>query len=1436
MSRGAAAPDADLRRFLDNPAQFKKDAAPESAPPPAPPQQETEIPELRRRIINRVLSTVTGHGIAFPSPSIDEQGKFGFGSEPLISRAVRSEFGQKAKGALREVLTGRTTPAGVIASSKVGRAARQEAFVTPEIVLEELMGRIAEVVGDDESAAAWLEVAVETQEELNESVEPGFAAGAGRITGVLLNPMYLLAFGLAGRAVGAPARALAARAGPLLGKVVQGAGLSAKTAQRSDALLGYAIKTGTPGAAGFGTLGGIEGFAGEGTVDGMIDGVIHGVTIGAPLGWMFGLAPVAFRALQRASKTLVEGASRRRLGLPEKGDLTAEQIGEAFKKKAAGSHPDNQLTATLLPELELSPKFLSELSPKETARIRNRRSVEITDAAGEKVASVRIKLKDDGRILEIDIVRNPFEPPLRTGQIRSLISQLGELFPEATEIRGLRVSAGRAAKVEGIGGTPERTARVPIRREAGSDAEFAKDAFAYKELMVEAKAAPKVTEPTEPPFPEKGGAEFIEKLAEGRDAALTQEAATQAAKVVPTPRVPPPAPGGPGRRGLMSLGPLQDTAAFIKRNFRSAGDLPLPLHRLIRRLEGKIRGRDKRIEVYLKNYRVAAKETYKGGQPTPVEMELLTDFLQGNVAIQAIPKRMRHVMSKFRYEIDANTAEMIRLGVASGPQLSFIAENMGVYTRRAYRIFQDPKWAEGVDQRIRNRAKAFIRNEFPNKNEAEVEGMLEELLFAGKAAKSPVAFLSSGKLGSKDLSMFKRRKDIPDEIRALWGEIKTPMELYALSVGSMGHLIENQKFLNAMKEAGTKGGWLRSPEQGPIVSEEFGPIIQKIAADESSTMSPLNGFRTSPEIAAALDRQFNTEALPTWLRTWMKVNAVVKFNKIVLDNVTQIRNWVGNTGFAVAQGHWASFGRKGIFGKSVWRTIATDMANLKGNAWRARVERLIELRVLHDSARGGELQAVLKDASKHADVNSFMNSGVLNVAKSIPVKLYSGADDFWKVMGFENEVRRYTKAKPNWSQAQVEEHAAEIISNTYPTYSLVPHAIQTLRRVPLVGPFVSFSSELFRTGFQTFKLISKEMKDPALRAIGAQRIAGVSAAVSGPAAAVAAARFMAGISREDDTDLRRFLPGYVNNHQLYHMGRNDAGEYRVIDITYNDPHGLLREPFIAFMSGGDEETVAESMQQALLGISEPFWTPELMAEAVVDVLRNKTSDGFDLYNPANDSVDKGIAVAKRLGEALKPGVFRNMERFYGAETAVNTDVYAPTYRRSTEILRNTTGVNTMTFTVQRSFERNVGRQNRMIDNARKLLSTAMSRRDTTDEELVEAYEDSEKAREAAFKVMTLDIQAAVRLGDMSLFDTQRALTRAGFSGFDTNNIAHDTYFPYTPTSRFAENVERRLMASGVDRLAVNALFRHRRDILRQAVMRKIMARDLDDQAGPPPQP
>ena len=74
----------------------------------------------------------------------------------------------------------------------------------------------------------------------------------------------------------------------------------------------------------------------------------------------------------------------------------------------------------------------------------------------------------------------------------------------------------------------------------------------------------------------------------------------------------------------------------------------------------------------------------------------------------------------------------------------------------------------------------------------------------------------------------------------------------------------------------------------------------------------------------------------------------------------------------------------------------------------------------------------------------------------------------------------------------MDEAAAFMLRNTYPTYSKVPQVIQEIRKIPLFGNFVSFPSEMLRTGVTSINMSLKHIAsdNPALRQMGYKQLMG----------------------------------------------------------------------------------------------------------------------------------------------------------------------------------------------------------------------------------------------------------------------------------------------------------------------------------------------------------
>ncbi len=791
---------------------------------------------------------------------------------------------------------------------------------------------------------------------------------------------------------------------------------------------------------------------------------------------------------------------------------------------------------------------------------------------------------------------------------------------------------------------------------------------------------------------------------------------------------------------LPETGVARAIGPFFRRFFTAAGELPPRVYDSKVRKEGRVAKEMVKLKFAATDFRRGIRKALGGKELTQVNVEEMNAVLRGGAALSTVPEEVRAPLLVMRDHIDSLARQLIAEGVAQGDLVGVITENLGVYATRSYRVFDNPNWRKQVPPEIRNRAVAAIQEMYPEKTDAEREGILESLLFKG-AAESPVALLRGSKLGSKDLGIFMRRKDIPEWLRDLWGEYKDPSVNYARSVFKMSHLLANHQFLNEVRNAGL-GTWLRTEEEGPIVNE-YGEVIVKIAADSNSVMAPLNGLYTTPEIKAAFERVDAPGAIPEWLRILMAVNYAVKYGKTVGSAMTHIRNLVSNVGFAVANGHW----RLDKAGKAIWAT-ATGIGNLSDPEFRTYYQRLAELRLVGEDVRAGELQDALQDASK-ADINEFLyNTQERHARKIVNVgraayratnALYQAEDGVWKIYAWENEKARYAKAYPKWTESQVEELAAQIVRDTYPTYSKVGAGVKAIRRFPLMGTFVNFPAEVIRTTFHAIRIGMEEMAAPETRAIGAQRLVGTMTALGGLSVLSAASMAALGIGGDEDDDLRWFVPPWQENSRFIYLTKK-PGKYRYVDLGYSDPHAWLTDSVVAYMRG---EGFLDSIAKATAELASPFTSEEILAKALRTAASNQTETGKQVYNPKDDLNQQALAVMGHLwNEALEPGTITSSRRI--ATGFAGTD---PRREGPTEVLALTTGQRIQTVDVQHSLGFRIRDFSANLVHIQKIgRKTATSRGTVTGEQVATDRARMEKLRLAEFSEMQRILGAARRLG------------------------------------------------------------------------------------------
>lgn len=838
--------------------------------------------------------------------------------------------------------------------------------------------------------------------------------------------------------------------------------------------------------------------------------------------------------------------------------------------------------------------------------------------------------------------------------------------------------------------------------------------------------------------------------------------------------------------GIANTMPLGDQPGQIgkslknlaKKYFTAAGELPSEAYDAKVRKEGRVSKEMNQLRFAIADFRRGVTRALGGKELTQADLEQMNSVLRNEAEMSTVPESVRAPLQKMRDHIDSLSRQLIAEGVAQGDLVGIITENLGTYATRSYRVFDDPKWRRKVPAEVRNRAAAAIRQMDPRKTDQEIAGIIESLLFRG-AADTPAALLTGSKLGSKDLSIFMKRQEVPPWLRDLWGEYKDPGVNYARSVFKMSHLLANQQFLNEVREAGL-GRWLRTQEDGPIVNE-YGEVITPIAAEGSSVMSPLNGLYTTPEIKRAFEEFDKPGSFPLWLRMGMSVNYAVKYGKTVGSMMTHIRNLISNAGFAVANGHW----RLNKANRAAW-TTATGAFGLSDQDYRDYYLRLAELGVVGEDVRAGELKDALRDANQ-GNIDEFLYNRDVRHAKKIARTgrasiralnaLYQAEDAVWKVYAFENEKARYGKAHPEWSETQVEEQAAKIVRDTYPTYSKIGQGVKALRRFPLVGTFVSFPAEVVRTTFNTVQLGFQELQTPGVRLIGAQRIVGTALSIGMLSVLSRAMMGMFGIDEDEDEDLRWFVPPWQENSRFVYTSPPEDGTYRFVDLGYSDPHAYLTDSLIAAMRG---DSLSESVGNATAEFLRPFASEEILAGALMDLRSNEDQK---IYNPRDEFGEQAKDMVTHLwNKALEPGTISSLRRINTAiqGTDPNKDV-------TTEVVAMTTGQRLQKVDVGHSLGFRVRDFGKALTEIQRIArKTATSRGTASGEMVATDLARMERLRLAEFAEMQQILGAARRLG-VSEKTIQSMLTDELPDGVAEELLSGD-YSPYQMTPQTVQQM------------------------------------------------
>jgi len=638
----------------------------------------------------------------------------------------------------------------------------------------------------------------------------------------------------------------------------------------------------------------------------------------------------------------------------------------------------------------------------------------------------------------------------------------------------------------------------------------------------------------------------------------------------------------------------------------------------------------------------------KDTPPTDDQIQGLNEFLAGRRDASKIPSELVPTLTKMRNKVDEMTKNLVEVGAISGDLIAKVEGNLGSYLYRGYRLFHDPKWTKDKvpDADMEAARNFFIKDVRESKEgktltEEQVQDRVDGII--GEIFDQPdLDVFSQGKVGSKNIDILKKRKEIPKEIRNLMGEIKDPRVNFASSMFRMSALLGNQKFLTDLKGIGL--------EQGFLSETKTGKHVRQYSSKSSRTTDPLNGMYIDPEMDDALNDIYNPKQVGDFLRTALKVTGFAKVAKTALSPSSQIRNAIANQLFMVAGGYG-----KGKIWKSAGKTVQNNLGfDTKSNevnedVMRESIRYYTELGILDDSINLGEVANILKDSNqRNESIQEYYGNAPFRWIKqgyNKALELYAAGDDFFKIVAFEHEKARYNEAGIEKTDREV----AEIVTDIMPTYSKTSKSIDIIRKIPFIGTFPSFPSEILRTTTNHLRLALEESKsdNPKEKAIGYRRLLRLGLTISLPSAVTAMIHQSLGVDVDEDEDrkIRRLIAPWSRYSNLVYLENPKDGTIRYVDSSFSDPFAVLKKPMNALLSseGG--------MVEAAIEMASPFLGEDMVAQRVLDILRNKKKDSTaKVFEETDTDKDKWNKISSHVWKAFEPGGITSLKRVYDGYT------------------------------------------------------------------------------------------------------------------------------------------------------------------------------------------
>lgn len=484
---------------------------------------------------------------------------------------------------------------------------------------------------------------------------------------------------------------------------------------------------------------------------------------------------------------------------------------------------------------------------------------------------------------------------------------------------------------------------------------------------------------------------------------------------------------------------------------------------------------------------------------------------------------------------------------------------------------------------------------------------------------------SGGLTGSSRATL--KRDKIPEDIRMLLGQVKSPYQNYIKTMGKVATLKAEHEYIEEVIPKLMEKGIVKfytdeDKVQGLIPNNESLSILNDTLNDRANLVFGTNSFGgqltknfklSSEKVAKALEdetapkekldelyegfvknysfmdgldpdvgklyisKEYNdvlremldNKGPGAFLKYWGATKGITQAAKTVYNPATHGRNIVGNILLLGANG-FSPFGKEG--GKA----LSSTLSRISGKTNKEQGEflaKMIKYGIADSSVTLGLIKEGLKSFSTTDKDAPFAKKLLNKVGFSKIAKAYEGEDYIFKVMHFEKTLDQMKKAFPNESIEQLEQRAAQRTRDLMPNYDLVPDGFKAMRYAP-IGDFIAFPAEMARVSKNLVKYTLDDLfsNNSTLQKAAAKRLAGTTAMGAIPYYMQSLSADINDISPEEQEAINGIdLPFYVGSPKLFtsSIKENSRGGKQVdlVRLGPGDPFEPIKLAGLALHSG-----------------------------------------------------------------------------------------------------------------------------------------------------------------------------------------------------------------------------------------------------------------------------